>query len=219
MTEPDRESEARLARRAAIALPIVTIAGATVMAFVAGAGPAILVLAAGTLLGVIALFWSSLRVLTGEAELPPELEALEASSQGSVDQLATRKKMLLRALKDLENERAIGKLEADDFEPIAATYRAELKTTMKRIDESIAPHRAKAEDLLREHLLAEGLLARDEVPASTPAPAEPSRLECAKCGISNEKDAKFCKGCGATLATATASEEPAEKVSEKVAND
>ena len=68
-------------------------------------------------------------MLTGDAPLPPELEMLEMASQG-VDGLATRKKMLLRALKDLENEREIGKIEEEDYEAVASTYRAELKAVL-----------------------------------------------------------------------------------------
>ena len=76
-------------------------------------------LAAGLLLGVIALLWGSLRILSGDAALSPELEALDMAAQG-VDALASRKKMLLRALKDLETERSLGKLEDEDFEQISA---------------------------------------------------------------------------------------------------
>ena len=87
-----------------------------------GAPLAILVMASGVLLGVIALFWASLRILSGDAALSPELEALDATAH-AVDALASRKKMLVRALKDLENERALGKLEEDDFEQLSHTYR------------------------------------------------------------------------------------------------
>jgi hypothetical protein len=92
---------------------------------------------------VIALLWSSVRILSGDAALAPELEALDMAARG-VDVLSSRRKMLLRALKDLENERAIGKLDDDDYLQISAVYREDLKAVLKRIDDSLAPHRARA---------------------------------------------------------------------------
>ncbi len=211
--------ERRIARGVAIGLPVVTVALASVMGVTLGAPMAILVLAAGTLLGVIALFWASLRILSGDAALSPELEALDATAH-AVDALASRKTMLLRALKDLDNERALGKLEDDDYEQLSHTYRGELKETLARIDASLEPHRPKAEDAARAYLaktgLAEelyrGLQARDEAPGapdaeeSEPAPviakkaAATPRVACPTCETSNEVDASFCKKCGASLA-------------------
>jgi hypothetical protein len=143
--------ERRIAHGVAIGLPLVTVTLAAVMGVTIGAPMAILVLAAGMLLGVIGLFWASLRILSGDAPLSPELEALDASAH-AVDALASRKKMLLRALKDLDNERALGKLEDDDHEQLSHTYRGELKDVLARIDASLEPHRKKAEDAARVYL-------------------------------------------------------------------
>ena len=143
--------ERRIAHGVAIGLPVVTVTLAAVMGVTIGAPMAILVLAAGMLLGVIGLFWASLRILSGDAPLSPELEALDASAH-AVDALASRKKMLLRALKDLDNERALGKLEADDHEQLSHTYRGELKEVLARIDASLEPHRLKAEEAARTYL-------------------------------------------------------------------
>lgn len=206
--------ERRIAKGVAIGLPLLTVTAGLVTGVTLGAPMAILVLAAGILLGVIALFWASLRVLSGDAALPPELEALDATAH-AVDALASRRKMLIRALKDLDNERALGKLEDIDYEQLSHTYRGELKEVLARIDASLAPHRPKAEEAVREYLgraaLAEktpraepaGEAADDEVEDEDSAPAKPStaaRLECAKCSTSNEPDATFCKKCGASLA-------------------
>jgi hypothetical protein len=221
--------ERRIARTVAIGLPILTVT----FALAAGAwlGPAIatLVLAAGMLLGVIALFWASIRVLSGDAALSPELEALDATAH-AVDALSSRKRMLVRALKDLDNERALGKLEEEDHEQLSTTYRGELKEVMKRIDASLEPHRSKAEDAARAHLEKAGLAGTgaatrgappptvsapvvddeddeddDEVesePSPKAATAKPSatRVTCSACATSNEIDASFCKKCGASLA-------------------
>lgn len=148
--------ERRIARGVAIGLPLVTVTLAAITGVIVGAPMAILVLASGVLLGVIALFWASLRILSGDAALSPELEALDATAH-AVDALATRKTMLLRALKDLDNERALGKLEDEDYEQLSHTYRGELKEVLARIDATLAPHRPKAEDAARAYLVKVGL--------------------------------------------------------------
>jgi hypothetical protein len=160
MPEHDTRSvladDAKLARVALGGLPVLTIAIALGLGLMRGPALSILALAGGVLLGVIVLFWSSLRVLSGEVPLSPELDALENRSTGSLDLLA-RKKMLLRALKDLENERAVGKMGQEDFDELSAGLRAELKGVLRRIDASLAPHRAEAERALREHFTSLGL--------------------------------------------------------------
>jgi hypothetical protein len=150
--------EHRLARGVALGLPLATLSLAAVVGMLVGPATSLLVVAAGLLLAAIALLWGSIRVVSGDAELAPELAEIDMASAG-VDPLGSRKKMLLRALKDLENERGIGKLEEDDYEQIAATYRTELKSLLRKIDESLAPHRAKAEELARSHLVRAGVSA------------------------------------------------------------
>jgi ribosomal protein L40E len=165
--------ERRIARAVAIGLPLVTAILALVTGMTMGTPMAILVMASGVLLGVIALFWASLRILSGDAALSPELEALDATAH-AVDALASRKKMLVRALKDLENERALGKLEEDDFEQLSHTYRGELKEVLTRIDASLEPHRPKAEDAARAYLAKAGLAEEArKAPASKVAPEAP----------------------------------------------
>lgn len=221
--ERAQSDEQRLVKALAIGLPLVTLSVAAVVGVLVGPATAILAIAGGLLLGVIALLWGSIRVLSGDAPLPPELEDLDMSAQGA-SALGTRKKMLLRALKDLENERAIGKLEDDDYEQISATYRAELKVVLKRIDETLAPHRSKAEEAARAYLVRVGLVQsgyRGEQPreeSAEHAHAEKStrdsdkaektkaatgRVTCPTCGESNEPDAKFCKECATKLTAAS----------------
>lgn len=203
MSDISSFDEHKISRWIAVGLPLVTALVAAACGVVLGPAMAILVLAAGVMLGVVALLWNSLRVLSGDAGLPPELEAMDAAARG-IDALSSRKKMLLRALKDLDNEHSLGKLDEEDHADIAKTYREELKEVLRRIDESLAPHRAKAEALARSHLAKVGLAEegyRGEQPAKEPEEKglSPTRKPCSACDVSNEPDAKFCKGCGAGL--------------------
>ena len=173
--------ERRIARGVAIGLPLVTATLALATGALLGPPIAILVMASGVLLGVIALFWASLRILSGDAALSPELEALDATAH-AVDALASRKKMLVRALKDLENERALGKLEDDDFAQLSHTYRGELKEVLTRIDATLEPHRPKAEDaahayLAKAGLAGEGHRGTQEVPVAPEPTVAPEAAE------------------------------------------
>lgn len=216
-TEPTKQQldEQRIARIVSIGLPVGTILAAGVVALVMGPATSILVVAAGGLLGVIAILWGSLRILSGDAPLSPELEELDMRSQNTGDALTSRKKMLLRALKDLDNEKAIGKLEADDYEPIAAQYRAELKVVLAKIDEQLAPNRALAEAAAQDYLAKAGIGAgyrnqpsgalegdaplEQTKPSPKVEPVVEDRIDCPKCHAKNERDAKFCKECATKL--------------------
>lgn len=187
-------SERDLARQVAFGLPLVTLLGAVGVGFASSVGPAILVLAGGALLGTIAFFWASVRTLSGDAPLAEHLAEIRAHRHTTGD-AAERKRRILRALKDLEHERAVGKIEDADYEEIAAEYRAQAKAVMREMDEDVAPLREKAEEIARKHLAKRGLV--DGVEAAEERDDE--RVGCPKCNTSNEDDARFCKKCGTVL--------------------
>jgi hypothetical protein len=170
--DPD-EQERALGRTVAIAIPAITVAVAIGTTVLVSAGPGILVLAGGTLLGTITLLWASLRTLGGDAPLPAELEALAGRSMAPSD-LVSRKATILRALKDLEHEREIGKLDDADFEEVAARYRAEAKAILRALDGEVAPKLARAEQIAIDHLRKKGLV--EGVPDAR-APAEETPAE------------------------------------------
>lgn len=220
-TDDASEAERKLARAVAVGLPVVTVLAFVVVSAMFGLAPGILVLVGGAMVGVIALFWASLRVLSGDAPLSPELEALDASAH-EVDQLAVRKRMLLRALKDLDNERALGKLDAEDHDALASTYRAELKDVLRRMDESLAPYRKKAEELAASYLADQGGAAPAKAVTKVETPREPAtatRQACSACGTSNEPDARFCKKCGKGLPAGETADAQDEATDEEKTNE
>ena len=155
------DAERRLARYAAMGIPLATVGGAIVTGFVIGLGPAILVLAAGTLLGVIALLWASLRTLSGDAPLPTDLEAIAVRSR-KVDNLGEQKRRVLRALKDLELEHSVGKIDDKDYASLGDRFRQDAKALMREMDEQIDPFREEAERLAKRHLEKRGLGESDD---------------------------------------------------------
>src|SRR5450432_2347091 len=154
---PDGDAAERaLGRAVAAGLPILSIACAILVGFVASVGSGLLVLASGALIGTIALLWASVRTLSGDAPLPADLEALAAQNR-DVDALVEDKRRVLRALKDLENEHAIGKIDDADYETLAMQYRLEAKALMREMDHNAAPALAEAERIAREYLAKQGL--------------------------------------------------------------
>jgi len=156
---------------------------------------AFLVLAAGALCAVIAVLWSSVQSLTGESPLSFE----EALSMGAPSAEEEQKRAVLRALKDLEYERSVGKISVEDYQIYSARYREEAKRLIQAVDESLNPARQKVEDLLRERLskaqpsqpaaaesTSESVQAADAAPASEPKPHEAAEAEAAEATPENE---------------------------------
>jgi hypothetical protein len=155
-TEDAADAERRLARYAAMGIPLAALVGAIGAGMLVGLGPAILILAAGTLLGTIALLWASLRTLSGDAPLPTDLENIAIRSR-KVDSLGERKRRVLRALKDLELEHSVGKIDEKDFASLDERFRGEAKALMREMDGQLDPFRDEAERLAKRHLDKRGL--------------------------------------------------------------
>src|SRR5690349_11837727 len=166
--------------------PVVVLT-ALIVGATAGLGPSLLVLAAGMLVGVVLLLWSSVGRLTGESPLTLE----EAIGLGAPSPEEERKHSILRALKDLEYERSVGKISEEDFAELSARYRADAKALLKLIDAESAPFRKSAEERLAARLKKEKTAAgkaarkskrakpddaakRDARPAVAPAAADAS---------------------------------------------
>jgi hypothetical protein len=201
MAEPPAdvdESELALARGVAIGLPLVTVVAAVVVAVAVSAGPALLVLAGGTLLGAIALVWASVRSLGGDAPLAAGLAA-QADRALPASPLEEQKSTLLRALKDLEMEHALGKLDDIDYEDVAARYRSEARDVLRQIDLEVEPRRAKAERLAKAYLEKRGAHAApalDDGADVAPDARGDDHVTCSSCSTRNDADATFCKKCG-----------------------
>ncbi|MGD0525720.1 MAG: zinc ribbon domain-containing protein [Polyangiaceae bacterium] len=209
------DAERSLGRAVALGLPALAVVAAVVVGLVASLGSGLLVLASGALLGTIALLWASVRTLSGDAPLPVDLEAIAARGH-SVGDLGEQKTRVLRALKDLESEHALGKIDDADYAAIVARYRDEAKSVMRQMDLEVAPLREEAERLARDYLQKKGLApvgAAEPVEPSDGVPSEPeaakpasARPTCASCGTSNDADAAFCKKCGSAMKPASPAE-------------
>jgi len=209
------------------AAPLLTLLAAIIAGTLYGVQLVVLTLAAAALLLVIWLLWSSVQALAGQSDLTFE----EAFSLGARSAEEEQKRAVLRALKDLEYERSVGKISDDDYRDYAARYRADAKRLIQSLDENLAEGRQQVEQELARRLAKKSLrtprnsgagesessdsVAPDAEPsARESAPSEPepepelsaASRECATCHVKNEQDARFCKGCGKSMAEAEESQ-------------
>ena len=184
-----------------LGLAAITLVAAIAVGFLAGVGMALLTVLTGALLGAILLVWHSLRTLAGDADVDVDLEL--ATVRGPSD-LSEKKRRALRALKDIEQEHALGKIDDVDYAALDADYRAQAKDVIREMDDSLAPFREKAEALVREHL--EKHPVEKMIPKTEPEEDDDDEdeddgvIECPKCDTENDSDAAFCKKCGEKLA-------------------
>jgi len=123
-------------------------------------------------------------------------------TERSLVALEREKRLVMRSIKELEFDRAMGKVADADFEEMAERLRDRAVGLMRRIEQGEQGLRARvARDLAT---LGAGTATagtgrgrrREGAPGAAPVAPSPA---CAQCGTRNDADARFCKQCGATL--------------------
>ena len=128
--------------------------------------------------------------------LAPEMGEQTEMVAGRTRAALEREKMLvLRSIKEVEFDRAMGKISDADFSDMAGRLRARAAGLLRQLDADSTGYRA-----LIERELATRVGRAPEAPAATPPQAVPGR--CGACGTVNDGDAKFCKACGARIEAA-----------------
>lgn len=149
--------------------------------------PLFLVLASAAVGALILSVWQSLRAALGVGVVQRRALGESATDHGS---LRDEKAALLRSIKDLEFERAVGKISDADFERMNASFRERAKTILAVLDADLEPFRAQAERLLA---------AAPSDAGSSPDARITDDIKCSNCDINNDSDAQFCKKCGTPL--------------------
>jgi hypothetical protein len=189
--------------------------GATVVVFASrGQTPAGIILLSLTIftaaiVGVAA--WRTLAPFTGSDERsgPPVLGGRTRAA------LEREKTLVLRSIKDLEFDRAMGKVSEKDFAEMSARLRARAARLMRQLDAGTG-YRDEIEKEIARRVGAAGApvartlsgsLGEPEAPhragvrGGDPAAARPrSEIRtCPACSRGNDLDARFCKHCGGKL--------------------
>jgi hypothetical protein len=133
--------------------------------------------------------------------------------------LEREKALVLRSIKELEFDRAMGKVSNRDFDEMAARLRGRAMMLIKQADEGGAGYRELIERELSGRLAARGRMAgvqqtdvedlaaphSDAADASPVLESEAARVDasgarvCTDCGTGNDVDAAFCKRCGTRI--------------------
>jgi hypothetical protein len=189
--------------------------GATIVVFVStGQTPAGIILLSLTIftaavVGVAA--WRTLSPLTGRDE-PVGTVVLGGRARAALER---EKTLVLRSIKELEFDRAMGKVSEKDFAEMSARLRARAAGLIRQLDAGSAYRDQIEKDIARRvgqqsDRSGAGLPDRRSSqsegghgPRGGPQGSAPHAIKtCPQCNQKNDPDARFCKSCGSTLESA-----------------
>ena len=160
--------------------------GATITVFLSrGQSPAAVVLLSLTVFAAAAVGIAALRMvmpLTSKAR-PDSTQVLGGRTRAVLER---DKALVLRSIKELEFDRAMGKVSEKDFTEMSGRLRARASRLMRQLDAG-AGYREQIEREIEKRL--------------GKAPVVEVAGLCSSCGTKNDADARFCKGCGKAMET------------------
>ncbi|HEY2905275.1 MAG TPA: zinc ribbon domain-containing protein [Vicinamibacterales bacterium] len=124
--------------------------------------------------------------------------------------LEREKILALRSIKELEFDRAMGKVSESDFQEMSGRLRTRASRLMRQLDAGGGYREQIERDVAKrlEGRAAGSPAAHSETPLPTQVDARPSAAQtggsraehaCAACATVNDPDARFCKACGQRL--------------------
>jgi hypothetical protein len=151
------------------------------------AGAILLTLAIGAAGFVGLMAYRAIKPLT-QKEFQEATVMAGSRSRAAVER---EKTLVLRSIKELEFDRAMGKVSETDFEEMGRRLRERAIRLLKQLDVKTVDYMALIERELQGRL---GVAAETSV-ASDSAEGH----MCGTCQTVNDTDARFCKGCGRAL--------------------
>jgi hypothetical protein len=172
--------------------------GATIVVFFSkGESPAAVILLSLTIFAAAALGVAALRTF-GPLFGLLSVDAPQVLGGHSRVALEREKALVLRSIKELEFDRAMGKVSEKDFVDMSARLRARAARLIRQLDAKTGYR----EEIEREIEKRVGISrdSKSAAPAKQDAPQVTARTEtCSACGTQNDRDARFCKNCGGRL--------------------
>src|SRR5262245_23196031 len=146
----------------------------------------------GVLLAALAVAFVLYPVLRADlGRATGDVGRIETDEEDDPDDDLSRRAVALRALREIEFDRATGKLSDADYDSLRAKYTAEAVAALRAEGGEGAPKPAPA-----------AAPAAAPVPAATRPSAPVPRPVCPTHGQRPEKDAVFCSECGRRLGAA-----------------
>jgi len=143
--------------------------------------------------------WRTLWPLTGSDE-PAGPQIFGGRTRAALER---EKSLVLRSIKDLEFDHAMGKVSDKDFAEMSARLRARAAGLIRQLDAGTSYRQAiEAEVEKRVHVKKpeeKPPVATTATTATATATATTTTKLCLSCCTPNDPDARFCKGCGYQL--------------------
>jgi hypothetical protein len=170
--------------------------GATLTVFMSrGQSPSAVILLSLTIFAAAWVGVAALRTvmpLAGKMS-PPGGQMLGGRTRVALER---EKNLVLRSIKDLEFDRAMGKVSEKDFAEMSARLRVRAAGLMRQLDAG-AGYREQIEKEI-ERRIGKNELPRSQANAG-PKNQVPAYTVCAQCTTTNDLDARFCKSCGSKI--------------------
>ncbi|HEX7138534.1 MAG TPA: zinc ribbon domain-containing protein [Vicinamibacterales bacterium] len=168
---------------------------ATAATFMArGRGITAVVMLSVLMAGAAMIGMAALRAL--RPLVSPEDDRIAILGQRTRASLERDKLLALRAIKELEFDRAMGRLSDEDFKEMSGRLRAKAARLMRQLDAGVGYRDQIERDLAKKMADRSAKASAEREPRNLTASAE--RL-CGSCHVANDDDARFCKSCGARL--------------------
>jgi len=186
---------------------------ATAVTFISrGQGPTAIILLSVLMAAAALVGYAALRAV--RPLVSPEQDRTVMVGQRTRVALEREKMLALRSIKELEFDRAMGRLSDEDWREMSGRLRARAARLMRQLDAG-SGYRAQIERELTKRVgvadarltpsrsdagasRSEERLSEDAGEDTRSAKASAERV-CSSCETANDSDARFCKGCGAKL--------------------
>jgi hypothetical protein len=158
-----------------------------------GQSPANIIILSLTVVSVSFVGLGAYRVLlplvTKDLEQPPMIAGRTRAA------LEREKTLVLRSIKELEFDYAMGKVAKTDFDEMSARLRARAAGLIRQLDAGGGYKELIAREI--EIRLKADTTKTDATETDTTIEERVEEGLCPSCGTKNDEDAKFCKNCGA----------------------
>jgi hypothetical protein len=172
---------------------------ATAATFMArGRGLTVVVMLSVLMAGAAMIGMAALRAF--RPLVSPEEDRAAWLGQRARAALERDKLLALRAIKELEFDRAMGKLSDEDFKEMSGRLRAKAARLVRQLDAGAGYRQQIERDLAKK--LGDARLKpsrSSELAGDARSAAALAERVCASCNATNDDDARFCKNCGAKL--------------------
>ncbi len=161
-------------------------------------GQGLVVVILGTVLMATAAVIGLAALRAFQPLMSADADRVEMVGQRTRAALEREKLLTLRTIKELEFDRAMGKLSDADWQDMSGRLRARAARLMKQLD-AASGYRDQIEKDLAKRLGDGAARLKPRVPPDTMEREASAERLCASCSTANDADAKFCKGCGQKL--------------------